>query len=320
MIILILWGIPSQGSAQTTAFSSNLRGYQLGGTLGLGAYQTYGSLYFNLQRYARLQVLSAEEEVRLYQRLLSQLPRPRYVLFQVTVYPLAGLSSSLETDYPEVFDKFRLFGTTNLLRSLGSGPEEPYALSLFLGNIAIFARPGPSESSKQRQTGSAVAGFIISAGHWHILDNIRIVDRWFEAELKLKGSLNEPKQRRLTWDFRLGVKLHQNNLVHDVAVLSILRDQSDWDYKGWSLWRNSVFHYTGYVPIGPGKDGRPFMVRHLLSIGKKYPLRLAGRSVLLRLSLGILWEWVRLFDREIRQFQPAASTHQVWLIQPSVEF
>lgn len=322
-MIICAIGIPLSAGGQTTGFRSNIGGYNFGGTASLGAYQTYGSIYLHLIRSARMEVIAPEDESRLYGHLLRRLIEPRYLLLQLSLYPLAGLSSSLETDRPSFYNRFYVLDSLNMLKSLGSGPEEPYALSLFLGNITVFARPAgevASDAPKRRQSGSAVVGFQVSAGHWHIQDNIRINDRWFEPELRLKGSLNEPGVRRVSWNVHTGVKLHHNPIVADVVVLAFQRDRSDWNYRGWSPARNSFFEYSGYLAVDRAPDNGWPWVRHLARLGKKYPVRIGGRTVLLRLGVGVLWEWLRRFDRTSRRFAQRESSRLEWLIQPNVEF
>ena len=315
--------IPFYAWGQTTGFRSDIGGYNFGGTVSLGAYQAYGSLYLDLIRSARMEVIAPKDESRLYGHLLRRLTEPRYLLLQLSLYPLAGLSSFTETDRPSFYNRFYVFDSLNVLRSLGSGPEEPYALSLFFGNIGVFARPRvetASDAPKRRQSGSAVVGFQVSGGHWHIQDNIRIDDGWIEPELRLKGSLNEPGVRRVSWNVHTGVKLHHNPIVADVIVLAFQRDRSDWSYRGWSLARNSFFEYSGYLAIDRApSNGWPW-VRHLARVGKKYPIHIAGRPMFLRFGVGVLWEWNRRFDRTTRQFSQRESSRLEWLIQPNVEF
>jgi hypothetical protein len=313
----------SDGQGQTSGFRSRLGNYNCGGTLGLGAYQTYGSMYLDLRRSARMETLTLQEESRLYNDMLYRLIRPRYLLMQLSVYPLAALSSYLETDHPSLYNRCYLTDTFNLLRAVGLGPEEPYALSLFWGNIAIFTRLEPDTvltKGKKKQTGSAVVGFQVSAGHWHLQDNIRVDDWWIEPELRLKGALNEPGIRRLSWNFHAGLKLHQNPVTADVVVLAFQRDRSDWTYRGWSLAKNSFFEYSVYLAIDRASKRSFPWTRHLALLGKKYPFYVGKKPILLRLGVGLLWEWTRRYDHNARQFEQKESARLEWLIQPNLEF
>jgi hypothetical protein len=209
-----------------------------------------------------------------------------------------------------------------MLLSAGSGAEEPYALSLLLGNLAFFGSREKivREKSRIKQLGSAMAGFLISTGHWHIYDNIRIDDRWWQTELILTGNLKEPNIRKILWNFRIGAKIHGNKFVPDVVLLAFQRNHTEWHYRGISLLRSSVIRYEAHFPIGPESGRSPFAIRQLFTYGKKIPFKLSGRFIALRLGGGVLWEWVRRYDHEKRIFRPEETSHLLWMIQPSVEF
>lgn len=314
--------VTSQLHALDQVFRTRVLGFYLGGQATWSPYKTYGSLYFNFQRGARLEVMTPQDELRIFQRLLSQFYRPRYFLFQATVYPAATVSSFTETDYPRQFKKFTVYDDLNLLRSVGSGYEEPYALSVFLGNIIFFTRQQLTENTlpASRQTGSALAGILVSGGHWHIQDNIRIDDKWYEFQFMLTGKYSEPRLQRVGWDVRLGCRLHANELISDVALIGFRRDHSDWRYRGWSLRRNIEFKYTGYLPIGADAHELPLFVRHLWVVTKKYPVRFWKYDLFLKMGVGILWEHLKRYDREHHTFDNYATSNLTWLLQPNVEF
>ncbi|MBC7186617.1 MAG: hypothetical protein H5U38_06245 [Calditrichaeota bacterium] len=259
-------------------------------------------------------------EGRIYAYLGRRLFSPKYLLVQATLYPLATLSSYVETYHPRQFDRLEVAGF-NVLRSLGSGSEEPYALSLLVGNIAFLGYYEPTEgTARVRQAGSALAGLLLSTGHWHIHDNIRVADRWWQVELILTGTSSRPGVEELEWNFRGGVKLHSNQLAPDVVAFTLFRDDVQWQARGFSLLANSQIEYEAHLPLGDQDQAMPFVVRHLFRYGKKFPLRLWGKQVVPQLGGGVLWEWVRSYDREARHFQPKGAGQWVWLVQPTISF
>lgn len=295
-------------------------GFYLGESISLNPYKIHGSVYLNFRRHAPIHAIQPQQEDRLYQHLLQQFVLPRFVLVQATLHPLATVSAFCETDDPALFNRFKVWPGINWLKSISTGPEEPYALSLFLGNITFFRR-STAQVTESRQTGSALAGVVFSAGHWHILDNIRIDDRWYEIELALTGRFFEqPQQQKLTWDFRLGYKNHENPLAFDVAVLSLNRSHSDWHFKNWSLVKNSEFSATLNFPVGVDSRHRPWLTRTYLVFTKKYPVTLLHRTWLLKLGAGFVYARIRRFDRDTRDFEPQESDKFVWLIKPNIEF
>lgn len=302
--------------AQTFNYRKSIADYESGMTISFGAYQSYASSYIHFRHKGSTPIFHPQAESSIYRWLIARIVKPRYLVFQFTAYPLAIVSSQLETFHPKEFNRFEFMGM-NLLRAIGSGPEEPYALSLLLGNLAFL---GYQSRIKIKQSGSALAGFLITTGHWHIYDNIRINDRWWQIELILTGVLKETNKRKLTWNFRMGTKLHKNNLVTDVVVISLHRNHIQWHYQGFSLLRNSLFQYEAHFPVGREWKQSPFTIRQLISYSKIFPFRILGRFVAVRIGGGVLWEWIRLYDHKKRLFEPEQSTQLIWLIQPSIEF
>ncbi|MDZ7264327.1 MAG: hypothetical protein ONB16_07060 [candidate division KSB1 bacterium] len=257
-------------------------------------------------------------EQEIYHRLSQRLLLPTYVLLQGTAYPLAALSSVLETDHWQLYNRFQTPLGLNVVRTIGAGYEEPYALSVFLGNILLLVH---SDSLKPgwRQAGSALAGFLISYGHHQIHNNIYFPDRWYQLELMLIGNFKEPGQRRLSWNFRLGGKFHQKAFMQDMITISMERSHSDWRYRGWSLARNSIFKYQGYFPSS-FSENKSHAGLQLLSMGKKFPIAIFQRKLFFTLAGGLRWEWVRFYNHDLGQFADLPMKQVTWLIQPNIEF
>ena len=293
-------------------------GYHLGGQITFDIYKPYTSIYLNMKRLQKPVILQKGEEGEIYARLGKRLIFPVYLLFQLTGYPLSALSSYFETDRYNAFNRFKLYSNFNVLRSVGVGFEEPYAFSIFLGNVLFLAYKDSSEN-RLRQSGSALAGFLISTGKHQIYNNIYLHDGWYQIELMLIGNLNEPKRRKISWNFRIGTKLHQNKFLRDSFTLSIERSHSDWRSTGWSLVKNSIFKYQAHLPI-PWSEDRTPAASHLITYGKKFPINLFHQKVFFVLGFGMRWEWVRFYDHNLNQFDPDPKSQLIWLIQPNVEF
>ena len=271
-----------------------------------------------LKRNEKPFVLQQGKEAEIYARLGRRLFFPTYLLFQATGYPLSALSSYLETDRYHFYNRFNTYSDMNILRSIGSGFEEPYAFSLFLGNILLLVHTD-SLKSGVKQSGSALAGFIISHGRHQIHNNIYLQDAWYQIELMLIGNLKEPLRRRLSWNFRIGAKLHQNRFFRDVMTLSLERSHTDWRFRGWSLVKNSFFKYQGYFP-SPFSHDKKFAGLQMISYGKKFPAKLFQKKLFFTFGLGVRWEWVRFYDHRFNKFEADPSQQMTWLIQPNIEF
>jgi hypothetical protein len=271
-----------------------------------------------MKRLQKPVVLQKGEEGEIYLRLGRRLIFPSYLLFQITGYPLSALSSYLETDYYKTYNRFNFCFDSNVLRSIGVGYEQPYACSLFLGNI-LFLAYQESLENRLKQSGSALAGFLISTGRHQIYNNIYLHDNWWQVELMLIGNLNEPKRRSISWNFRIGAKFHQNEFLRDVFTLSIERNHTDWRSTGWLLVKNSIFKYKAHFPIPSSKDEPP-AASHLCTYGKKFPINFFNKKIFFVFGFGMRWEWVRYYDHNLDQFDPDPRGQLTWLIQPNVEF
>lgn len=316
LVFIFLFFLVQSVFSLEAGLHQRLFGFYLGENIVLSPYKSYGSIFLNFQRHAQIRAIQPKEEYRLYKHLLARFLFPRFVLFQGTISPLAAASSFLETDNPMLFGRFKLYPGLNWFKAISTGPEEPYALSFFLGNISFFSR----SDAEKRQLGSALAGFVFSTGHWHILDNIRIDDRWYEIEFALTGRFREQRKMKLTWDFRLGYKSHQNRMAFDVAVLTLNRSHSDWYFKKWSLLKNSEINATFNFPVGDDARHRPFVTRIYFVFSKKYPITLFQRKWLLKLGAGFVHARHRRFDRTLREFESRETSKFTWLIKPNIEF
>jgi len=317
-ILASLFLYSSQNYCQSIAFHSKPLGYHVGGQLTFDIYKPFTSIYFNLKRLQKLAALKKGEEGEIYLRLGRRLIFPGYLLFQATGYPLSALSSYLETDRYNTYNRFTAYSDLNILRTVGAGFEEPYAFSIFLGNV-LFLAYEDSSKNRLKQSGSALAGFLISSGRHQIYNNIYLHDNWYQIELMLIGNLNEPKRRKISWNFRIGAKFHQNEFLRDVFTLSIERSRTDWRATKWSLVKNSVFKYRAYIPIPSTENNHP-AASQLFSYGKKFPINLFNRKVFFVLGFGIRWEWVKFYDHSLDQFDPDPKSQLIWLIQPNLEF
>ena len=190
----------------------------------------------------------------------------------------------------------------NLVRALTAGFDEPFALSLFVGNVTDFAPPGQAEVR-----GRGYLGLLVSGGVGHIKDNVLIDDRWMEAELKLKGD-RSGEELKLSWSFRVGLKLHGNPDVTDTLYLGLRRSRVDYQ-EGPPLLANSGVEYRFDLSL----HGRP--VRQLLLVDKKWPLG-RGRLALV-LGAGLLWESGRAYRGALADRQGAGLQ---FLLRPNLIF
>ncbi len=323
IIFSIFWGLllPQLIYSQTIGLQTAKNGLLLGGQATFDFYKPYVSIFAHIKPNSTPLIIQQGDESKIYSLLLNQMYYPKFILFQTTFYQLSSLSSYLETDHDKIFARFDLIGDINLLKSIGGGFEEPYAFTLFLGNLVYlsYIDSTRTESLKRRQSGSALAGLAFSWGNHQICDNIYFHDFWYQIELMLTGVLKEQTARKITWNFRAGVKYHKNNLMPDVFIFSVERSHSTFYPAGFSLIKNSVFKYRVYLPLSKTSE-MPFFVYQHFSFGKKIPVTLIGKKMLLVLGVGARWEWIAKYDRRRKQFESSPSANFLWLVQPNIEF
>jgi len=238
----------------------------------LGAYYTSAGLYLPLTRSPTPDA-GERSEAQLYWSLLKGALVPRFLVLEASVNPMPCLGVAVH-QWREAYQGAQVTSDLNLLQALTAGFDEPFALSLFVGNVADFDVRG-----QRHVRGRGYLGAVVSGGLGHIKDNVLVEDAWMEAELKLKGD-RVTEAQKLSWSFRAGVKLHDNAYVTDTAYLGLRRSRVDWEEGHWLL-ANSGFEYRFDLSLA----GRP--LRHLFVVDKKWPL---GKRVALVLGVGVLWE------------------------------
>lgn len=246
--------------------------------LEVGAYYTSAGLYLPL-RSGPIPHVGERGEFDIYLALLPRSFLPRFVVLEASVNPMPCLGLLVRDRSPVAYRHAQLDPGLNVVQAVTAGFDEPWAASLFVGNVVDFDVPGRPDVR-----GKGYFGTVFSVGNWHIKDNVLVDDRWAEVEVKLKGDRRSPA-RKLSWSFRVGLKLHENPEVVDAAYLGIRRGRVD--YGGGSpLLANSGMEYRMDADL----HGRP--LKHLFLVDKKWP---AGRRVALSLAVGLLWDSGRAY-------------------------
>lgn len=217
-------------------------------------------------------------EFEIYRSMLTTSPLPRYLLLEASVYPMPCLGGFIKSNSSGFYDDAEAVDGLNLVKVITAGFNEPYALSVFAGNVVSFQ----SEGARSGTWNNSYLGYLFSFGDYHIKDNDFIYDKWYELEWKLKGDLSY-RHREMSWSFRAGAKIHDHPEINDSVYLSLRRSRVDYANPADSVWQNSGFEYTFHAD---SETLRP--ISHFFSVDKKWPL--PGRRMVLSIAVGFVWE------------------------------
>ncbi|MFH0948320.1 MAG: hypothetical protein V1833_04900 [Elusimicrobiota bacterium] len=269
----------------------------------LDPYYTNFDYYLSLTEIA-IPYYGDTDEINIYKKLLTN-PTPRYLVFELSSYPLPCLGGLLKKQAPNFYESTNVTDDFNIIKSITAGFEEPYAISLFLGDVISFKQKNVKDAE-----GKGYIGLLLSGGNYHIKDNEIINDNWLETELKIKGD-KKMLENKMSWSFRVGAKFHNNDYIKDVLYFSIKRDRTDEDKVKNSLFRNSSIEYT--VDAETNKIG---VLKHYFLIGKKFPLN--KPKIIISLGMGFLWE---KSDKYTGLLERTGGTNNFQILfRPNIEF
>jgi len=260
--------------------------------------------------------LSQEEEMGVYSYLFFNMGKPRFGLLEVSINPLPCGGVLLKDHARSTFDKGQVTSALNAFTALTAGFPEPWAISYFLGNIVDLVDADSSHIVR----GKGFGGGLISLGNYHILNNQMIPDYWSEAELKLKGSTIS-RDRKMSWSFRIGTKIHSHSDIYNVLYFSVKRDRVDlkeplsWNLKNLIL-RNSEIEIRSDIRVPSNWELWKYLTEITALAGKKWPAK--NGEWAFSLSSGLQVQFSNGYRGELASQIPAS----LWniLIRPNIEF
>lgn len=250
--------------------------------------------------------ITGSKELDVYRKLFLDSLVPRYMLVEAALFPLPLVGVALKEYQRDFYRGFNVgSGDINLLEAVTAGFQEPYALSLFLGDMVSFVKPGQEKISSNK----GYMGYMISYSNQHIKRNVLIPDHNVEIEWKMKGE-RIFKEDKLSWSFRLGSKLHENPFITNTLYFGLRRSNLDFSADFLSLVNNSSIDFRWDFSA---KDGRPLRQEYV--VGKKFPIKRWGFA--LKMDLGVIWENSARYTGTLRDkdFQNVTA-----VIRPNIEF
>ena len=225
-----------------------------------------------------IQDLSGMGEPEIYSRLLVNSLVPRFLLLEAAVMPLPLTGVALQEYASGFYRSGDIGGNQNVIQWITAGFEEPYAVSLFVGDMVRFSKQGEERLSSNK----GYMGYLCSYSNQHIRNNVLIPDDSLEVEWKLKGERSF-RDEKLAWSFRLGAKIHDHPDIADTFYLGFRRSDLDFTVNPIEFLKNSTIEVRWDVSAKTAA-----LLRQEYVLGKKFPVKSWG--VAFKLDAGMIWE------------------------------
>jgi len=259
-----------------------------------------------------IQHLQVKNELEIYRELISKFYQPRTLIIEASLNPLPYAGTLIKRHQPGFYRDTQWTSNLNIVQAVTAGFEEPWALSIFLGNVVSFDTINKPLQGKR----NGYSGLLIDLGTHHIKDNTLIRDNWLQMEGKLKGE-QILADRSLRWSFRGGAKFHENRYIADSFFIGFRRSRTDFKTEGkTSFWlNNSGFEYTSDFSQ---KNLAP--IRHYLVLDKKFPRK--NSRVAFTLGLGFVWTADKKYSGPLSNTAGNINTTNTFqfILRPNLEF
>lgn len=248
--------------------------------------------------------LGERSEAQVYSDLFFSSYLPRFFLIEASLNPMPVLGVLLKSDDAEdIYDDMTVTRKLNLVEVATAGFEEPYALSIFLGNMVKYRTQGGDHIQSK-----GFMGYLASYGHLHIRKNELVQDRWGEFEWKIKGD-RITTERLLSWSFRVGTKIHDNPYVTDEYYVAIKRERVEEKGDVFSWIKNGGIEFKYRVSQRTGKT-----IGQQIIIDKKIPL--VDKGWVLSFGVGLVRETREKYSGPLS----LEESNTAFVLRPSITF
>jgi len=279
LLILLLWVQSSIASMYVAPFGTKFNGRKMGGEVALDLYESY--LSFNLDLRKRHTVKDVKgSEWKLYGLMLKNAFVPGYLSVQSSIYPVLKTSTWMEANHKSTFDQFSFSkGRQNWMSLLSANFTDPYAFSVFLGELIDFRK---QIQGKPPQSGYGLMGYVITYGPLSSYRNQLIWDNWYELKWKIKG-LKEYEQQERTWNLFMGYVFHENTQFPNTIIFEISRMLKS-KKPVISLLENTLYSFN--FSVAPDLPFKTIFTKQVfgVSAGVFYPM---GSRVFFKMTMGV---------------------------------
>lgn len=255
--------------------------------------------------------LEVGSELEIYKELITKFYKPRSLIIEASLNPLPYAGTLVKRHQAGFYKDMQWASNLNVVQAVTAGFEEPWALSLFLGNVVSFDTINRSLQGKR----NGYSGLLIDVGNYHIKDNVLVHDNWVQMEGKLKGE-QILTDRSLRWSFRGGAKFHANRHIADSFFIGFRRSRTDFKEKGGSFWLNN----SGFEYVSDFSQRKMEPIRHYLVADKKFPFKKSRAAF--TLGLGFVWTADKKYSGPLSNsaagIEPPNSFQ--FILRPNLEF
>ncbi len=316
-LLLLAWVIPAYADEplkpqQTSAPERTLKEYLFGSKeLGWADLDWETDLYYSNVSLnipldgSPIPHASGQDEFEIYSRLWLNSLVPRFMLVEASVMPLPLAGVALKEYAKDFYGIADIGRNQNVIQWLTAGFEEPYAFSVFFGDMVKFNKPGEERLSSNK----GYMGYLFSYSNQHIQNNVLVPDHSLEAEWKMKGERSF-KDEKLSWSFRLGAKMHENPHIANTFYVGFRRSNLDFRVNPLEFLRNSSFDVRWDIGAKHGD-----LLRQEYVLGKKFPIKSWG--VALKLDVGMIWEDPSRYSGSLRD---TSASNFTLVLRPNIQF
>jgi len=251
-------------------------------------------------------------ELDFYSHMLKNMHLPRYLLVEASVYPLPIAGVYTKRHANDFYNNMEIFPGFNVVKAITEDFPEPWALSLFFGNVNDFLAVEDGDI-----VGKGYGGLLFSVGNKHIVDNIMVSDNWVETEIKLKGT-SFKKAYHLSWSYAIGAKFHDNSDIANALYFSIKRNRVDFNAPKGNPILN-FFAYNSEQELHVAFDMSEFYLGKLTKtsflFGKSYPT--FDNKVALSFGIGAVKFFPAAYSGQLK-----SRIHNDWslILRPNIRF
>ncbi|HOW88808.1 MAG TPA: hypothetical protein PL037_00895, partial [Elusimicrobiales bacterium] len=220
--------------------------------------------------------------------------------------PLPYAGTLIRRHQASFYERMKVSDNLNVVEALTAGFEDPWAVSLFFGNVVTFESINKALQGKR----TGYSGLLLNTGNRHIKNNTLIRDDWFEMEGKLKGE-QYLADRTLRWSFRGGLKVHGNGYIADAFYLGFRRSRTDFGTNR-SFWLNN----SGFEYVADFSQRKLEPLRHFFLVEKKL---CTGKHSVLSLGAGFVWTANKKYSGPLADRDSGHNSFQL-MLRPNLEF